>query len=334
MWVKRPIKLATNRVFALELQPGNIWSLNEKSRRFAFIKRIAENALVQQIAPNNKPGEEMVIDLPLGVEIVLWPSDKQPENMSAKEFCLFDRVCSCDNTIQGTVIDINRSRFPNIDLSVLWDIPVRGDVIGELHPHEVCYAGQRALNEQYELAKEARQFLVNIREQQHDSLNEEIKTDIVSASAIEQQFKDKLKVQMSDRDQVQIAEITKLVIDANAKDLKMIMDQGTIMITAGTYNYEIDAIVDLTQNYTDYIYGKVDKIATIEEHKIPIVNQIIKHLASTILDSYFLIRQAYVRKNKGKWGVFSKAGKLLGTHDSKKQAIAQLRAIEAEKHRR
>ena len=40
------------------------------------------------------------------------------------------------------------------------------------------------------------------------------------------------------------------------------------------------------------------------------------------------------RKVGNSWKVYSKAGKLLGTHKSEAGADAQLRAIEASKHRR
>lgn len=40
----------------------------------------------------------------------------------------------------------------------------------------------------------------------------------------------------------------------------------------------------------------------------------------------------YIRKRDGKWVVVSRKNKVLGTHDTKEDALAQLRAIEAHKH--
>ena len=40
-----------------------------------------------------------------------------------------------------------------------------------------------------------------------------------------------------------------------------------------------------------------------------------------------------IRKRGDKWVVTSKSGKTLGTHDSKAKAAAQLRALEANKHK-
>jgi len=44
------------------------------------------------------------------------------------------------------------------------------------------------------------------------------------------------------------------------------------------------------------------------------------------------LRLDFVRQVKGKWCVYSKEGKLLGTHPTKEEAEAQLRTIEANKH--
>jgi hypothetical protein len=40
----------------------------------------------------------------------------------------------------------------------------------------------------------------------------------------------------------------------------------------------------------------------------------------------------YVRERGNKWVVLSKKGKVLGTHDTKSDALNQLKAIEANKH--
>lgn len=40
----------------------------------------------------------------------------------------------------------------------------------------------------------------------------------------------------------------------------------------------------------------------------------------------------YVRQRGNKWVVLSKKGKVLGTHDTKSDAVNQLKAIEANKH--
>lgn len=39
-----------------------------------------------------------------------------------------------------------------------------------------------------------------------------------------------------------------------------------------------------------------------------------------------------IRKSGNRWQVVSKDGKVLGTHDTKKEAEAQLAAVEASKH--
>lgn len=41
-----------------------------------------------------------------------------------------------------------------------------------------------------------------------------------------------------------------------------------------------------------------------------------------------------IRKENTKWVVRSKTGRKLGTHQTKKEALKQLRAIEASKHRK
>lgn len=40
----------------------------------------------------------------------------------------------------------------------------------------------------------------------------------------------------------------------------------------------------------------------------------------------------YVRQRGNKWVVLSRKGKVLGTHDTKSDAVNQLKAIEANKH--
>ena len=41
-----------------------------------------------------------------------------------------------------------------------------------------------------------------------------------------------------------------------------------------------------------------------------------------------------IRKAGNRWQVLSKDGKVLGTHDTKKEAEAQLAAVEASKHQK
>jgi hypothetical protein len=41
-----------------------------------------------------------------------------------------------------------------------------------------------------------------------------------------------------------------------------------------------------------------------------------------------------IEKRGDKWVVLSKAGKVLGRHDTRAEAVKQLQAVEASKHRR
>lgn len=44
--------------------------------------------------------------------------------------------------------------------------------------------------------------------------------------------------------------------------------------------------------------------------------------------------ERFIKHEHGKWNVYSEAGKLLGSHDTKDDAVAQLQAIESHKHKK
>lgn len=45
----------------------------------------------------------------------------------------------------------------------------------------------------------------------------------------------------------------------------------------------------------------------------------------------YQLTRKFIRKEDGKWNVYSRDGKLLGSHATEKEALEHLRAIEANK---
>jgi len=316
----------------VDLAPGEVFSLNEKSKQFAFIHAdpAKDQLVVREALPGGHKGAE--ISLPLSAykdrELVIHQAaDETADAGTTEKYSEDDRVKHRVHGNVGTVIFINEKKYPDMDIIVRWDEPLNGYEVTETHPGETEILGEKASGEIADLAHKARNFYMQTDSKQDadfvnkikDEVVKEIKTsiDVPSPSEIIRKELDKAASTLE-------AE----VISSFAVDLKPITHAGMLSVTAGAYNYEIDHLSDLMGDYYSTVLNKVAMVTKSYDLQPIVTEKILRRMAQSVLDGYFLTREGYIRRHKGRWGVFSKKGKLLGTHPSKEKAQAQLRAIE------
>lgn len=337
-WVK-PKPAATSIIGQKQLPlsqvcAGQLFSINEKSTRFSLVRMGNEEMTVQPVTDGGKLTPPIQLPAPTEDFCVLVYEPAEPEPVLARDFDTYDRVKLCTLGTQGTVIDVNKSKFPDVDLSILWDGIIYGNRITEVHPHEIAPLGIKASGEQYEIAKKAREFLRVMQDNHQIEHMEKVKKEIAQSLSTQQARRAQIIKEQEEQEVQQVKGVVKDAISTYASDFRTITDAGVIAITAGTSNYEIDELPTIINHYADTIYSKVSQITDSIDLRAAATDSIMKKIASTALDTYFLTRQAYIRRHDGKWGVFTSKGKLIATHKTKKGAVQQLRAIEYNKRHR
>lgn len=320
------------------LIPGDLFSINEKARKFAFIRMDDQRVVAKEVMPDGRRTGVAILPMAGLADINLMVWAQEPVKDLSKEYALYDRVVLTGAALNGTVIDINSSKFPDVDVVVLWDSPLHGNTMTEVHPHEITPLGSRADNGVYQTACEAREFLKNIQDQRRAFQKQDVASQLAAVTAQKQMATERenerteMAKQISETARVESNKIAAKVIEIHSEDLRRIMDAGANMILAGTYNYEVDQIPEYINSYGEYVYARVERETSNNDVKMPATAEVVKTLAKSILDSYFLVRQAYIRRHKGKWVIIAKSGKVLGSYDSKQDAVKRLRQIEYFKH--
>jgi hypothetical protein len=327
MWVKLPLdpKLAGTKVRNLSV--GDTFSINDKAARFTVVST-AEAAVV--VKPT---GQGIEVALPLEQYGDL-PVDRQAavvEQSLVREFNLYDKVKLRNASLTGVVIDINSSKIPDIDIIVKWDNLLQGHAVTEVHPHEIELISQPLTEGEREVAVQARQFLKNVQDTQEVRPAQSISQQITNESS---RIREQVHQQITADTAARANKLADQVINTWASDCKAIIDAGGIMVTAGSSNYEIDEIPVMMDNYSEYLLNKVRQASSEADLQIPATEEIMRRMAKAMIDSYFLLRQAFIRKHKGKWAIYSKQGKILGMYPSKAAAVKRLHQIEFFKHKK
>jgi hypothetical protein len=332
MWVKRATALKEPaRKPVTELLPGEIFSLNEKSKKFAFFQTTGAGEVVAQpVSPTGQLGNPTPCPMCQGLDILVHPELPGEPNLQAREYQLYDRVQLKNAVLCGTIIDINANKFPDVDIAVLWDEVTHGNIMTEVHPHEIVFMQARAEGTQYDVAKEAREFLRNIQDQYRGHTENQVKQEVVSEAAAAQKRREDYSKQLDTQAAQQISAITEQVISTHAAEFKNLLNAGILRVTAGPYDYEVDEIPKLLNDYAEFIYAKVSTECPNLDLRMSVTARVMTQLASMIYDSYKMTRDACIRKGKhGGYGVFSNSGQLMGKfHHSKRGALQQIRAKE------
>lgn len=247
---------------------------------------------------------------------------------------LWQRVClnGGEEKRQGTIVDINDTKPPDLDIIILWDTPVNKRWMTEQHPTELSLLGERCEAEIIERAKEAR-ALVKDLQQEHEKSYEDTTRNVVQEEMAKMLAKREDYRQATARRQSQrVQNVAKHVMNAYAADFKAMIEAGMLSLTAGEEEGEIDQIPEMVDSHLDSIKVKVDAATTDEDLKIPAVMAITQMVADTMLNQYFLTRKAFIRVKGNRYNLLSDKNERLGTHSNKRSAIRQLRLIEY-KHR-
>ena len=313
------------------LVSGQLFSINSKSRKLSFVRVAADDQMVVQPVMPTGLGPEMTVAAPSDIDVMVHQPEVAPINPLSKEYCLYDRVQLRNANLTGTVIDINKSKFPDVDLIILWDKVLHGSLMSEVHPHEIEQLNNKAEGKVYDLAKEAREFLKNVQDQYHQSFKDKITKEVVDATAARKQKLEAFTTRQAQLKTDKIRQVAAATVNKYAGEFKTIVNAGILSITAGEHDYETDEVPIIVNNYSDTILAKVNTMTDDQEVTVPASVEIMKFISKSIMDGYHLIRQAYIRKHKSGFGVFSESGKLLGQHQTKKDAVKQLRAIECHK---
>jgi len=317
-----------------ELERGEIFSLNTKSRQLALDTiDTRSNELFVRAVVNGMMGDPMTLPYESyqGRFIVAHGHVESIDRPDALTFNLYDRVNHKAHATPGTVVDINRQKASNWELIILLDSYVDGTRVIEAHLDDCDHLGEQADGDTMELAKKAHSIVRDMSddyEQQHERQAKAVVQEGLAAMQAKRIEYVKALEQKQDRD------VQTLVHNATAqfsKEFKSIVEAGVLSITAGEHNYEIDKCAELADSYMESIIHRVRQISHNENLNLAASIEIMKVLASLMEDGYFLTRLGYVRKHKGRWAVYSKKGKILGTHPTKEKAQRQLRAIEVNK---
>jgi len=317
----------------LDLVAGEIFSIHPKARKF----------VLASVDPNKESGGEIIADelldgkvgsrfsLPLNDfqerEVFVWGEFSEESGNPAKPSCKeFDRIKAKGSTVVGTVVGFS---LDGLKVVALWDEIVHGQWFTEVAAAEVENLGERAEGKALDLAREAKPM---IRERQEaarkaseDKTKESVHEELAQQTS---KRREEVRQELDQQRQKVAASIAKKVVDANVQEFSQIVQAGILTITAGENNYEIDVVAEIIDGYFEHILNRVSSFTTDPEQKIPVAAEVMNVLSDLMLDQYMLTREGYIRKKDGKWGVFSKKGKLLGTHGTKKKALRQLRAIE------
>ena len=331
-WVKPQLDLQLSGTRVLDLKAGDMFSINNKATRFIIVSA-TENDLVVRTEGKSSPQHMLPLseygDLPvIKHEAVSGKTESDLE----RRFEVFDRVALKDQSkFGGIILDINDTKVPDLDIIVHWDKPLHGEQKTEVHPHEVVFAG-KANKEQRIEAEKHRQFLKATMERNKKDHLQDLREKISQDASRTAKERETVLAAIKATRQVQVNQVISETIGAFATDMKAVYDAAGLYIMSGMANYEIGRLPEIIDSYRETVYARVQQVTKEEDLKVAAAEGILQKTANAVLDSYFLIRQAYIGKRGNKYVVYSKSGKTLGTHDTKKAAIQQLRAVEVHKH--
>lgn len=343
------------RIQLEELRQGEIFAINAHAQHFELssIDPKASEAfpggriVAKIVYPNGTRGDEVVLNYMAhqGFPVLAIETADEVKPL-AQPYELYDRVKLIrpegNQTLCGVVMDLNKSKFPDCDIIVLWDGPNRGDMITEVHGHEIEPLGER-MDEHQEVfgadgrrqsLAEIRQIVLDLRaqhEQKYEDRTKAIVQQELSKAMASQQTA--LKI-LDDVQKADVARVVQMMVTAHAALFKSIKDACVMHITGGPGDYELEKTGSILSNYLDTMYYRATQVT----NDPAIAGQAAFEVASMIMDlvqrDFFLTRFAFVRKVGDHYEVVSKKGKTLGKFPSKEKARSRLKQIEFFKHRR
>jgi len=233
---------------------------------------------------------------------------KKVATIETEEFELWDRVRLLTNGIEGTLIETNKDKPGDTDLLIKWDTKVAGEEITEVHPTEVNKIGK--VEDEKEIEK-----LQKVREK---FLEEKIKYQEDFDKQIEKEVKEEM--------------------DATKEERLMILNYLYNDPNVEAVLSKISSLGEDIEDYYQEIFDVLERSASVNYPEL--LPDLRKNRMAYIglvegkMKQSSLNKESYIKKVDNKWIVYSESGKELGKHDTEKEAVAQLQAIEISKHKK
>ena len=322
--IRRPIE---------ELLQGEIFSINPKSRKLVLSSIDPKtDAVVVTALEKDLGGFTLSFNDIQGHVVFVWEKPAEEKAPVLPE--AFDRVaCTIDAPnmkekrldLSGTILTVDAAK---LTACVLWDSPIMGQQVRSECLTEIRPLGIKASGTQLDFSQKV---AVIIKEGEQLAAMDSGKTgyETVKNEIIKEVAEETKKVEASV--QKNVDEVVRLVIDANLEDLKRIEQAGTLMVTSGEHNYQINEVGGFIHGYQDYIFNrvadtmKVNHVRGATELQVPVTTGVMKVLADNMINSYFLTRDGYITEEGNKWAIYSKNHELLGTSANRNKALGQIR---------
>jgi hypothetical protein len=253
----------------------------------------------------------------------------------SKPFFEFDRIVLSESDpdldFEGTILEINDKKFPDIDIIVLWDTPLHGAEMSEVHPQEVLHTGKEITKDQMEKASEAKLMLGKEHEVYEEGLDHKI-MDKVEEHDGKTEEKFKQNVQEFEEIEAVRKEASKIVLSSFIDGLEGSLDNLASNVQDHLIFYEMDftrpnieSMVETVMIDTMPGFITASVKCGIAEHEF--ISEVVNMVEAT------LMKNAVIKKtpDKEEWCVFSEKGKKFGCYPSRAGAEKRIQQMEMHK---
>jgi hypothetical protein len=332
---------ANQKVPLETLVSGQIFSINTQSRKFE-LKSIelkasdrfpAGRILAAVVNEDGSIGSDMEMDYGLhqGMKVHVW--GQAGIDAVTKPYSLFEAVKVKGSDARGVIVDVDKSKFPDCGLTVMWETPIDGSMVSEVHAHELESLGRlMAGHDKWgcgdQSLAEIRQIVMDLRGK-HDKAYEDKTRDFIRQqveTALNERASDIQAMDLQQRQEVE--QVCRDAIRQFAGEFKRITDACVMHVSGGEHDYEADKISDVLFNYADTIRNRVGLLTRDPGVATQASLEVMDVISDSALKSYFMTRHGVIRQENGKYSIYSQKGKRLGSFPSRKKALQRLRQIE------
>jgi len=318
-----------------DLNRGEIWSINPKAKKFV-LSNIDPLGLINSSEYGGNNGVGMQYVDYKDADVYVWGEVAEAPTQDKIE--IWQRVAqSGADGMKGIVVDVNDTKFPDVDICILWDSPMHSRWITEEHPDELMVLNEALTDEQTERAKEARSLVKDLQGQHdkkyEDKTREIVKQELGQGMTPQPQMPPQQQNQGIPQAQARaihaaVQKTVKDTMNAYAQDFRYMVEAGMLALTANEDGGEIDQIPEIIDSHIENIHVKVASVTDNNDVKIPATMAITQALSNTMLKQYFLTRYAFIRRQGNRWKVINAKNEQLGIHPNRKLAAKQLRNVE------
>lgn len=334
------------RVQIEDLDEGKIFSINTQATKFS-LRAIDINpsegfpqgvVLARTVNSDGSFGGDVALDYGehRRAPVLVWNSVFGADDL-AKPYVLFERVQLKGSDLKGTILDLNKSKFPDVDIIVMWDAPLHGDPITEVHGHEMESLGEvlgehatiQAPDGQERSLAEIRAGVMDLRGKHEKKFEDQTRDTVrqqISEITAQREFAVK---QASESQKAEVAAACSAIIEQHASTCRAITDACLLHVSAGDHNYELEYVGHVLTMYADSLYQVASRVTSDPAIAAAATQEVLNVVADATWRSFFLTRLAYIRRQpNGQCCVFSERGKNLGRYASKEKAQHRLRQVE------